>query len=99
MSFGHVAVVTGAASGIGRAIALRLAADGFDVAINDRDNQVHRLESLAEEISAKGRKALIAITDVSCDDQVKAMVEKVVKEMGRLDVVSLTHPDAQQPRY
>ena len=84
-----VAVVTGAAQGIGRAIALRMAADGFDVAINDLDNKRQQLECLAEEISAKGRRAYIALADVSSDDQVRVMVANVVKELGSLDVVSL----------
>ena len=89
MALRSVAVVTGAAQGIGRAIALRMAADGFDVAINDLDNQRKQLECLAGEISAQGRRAYIAVADVSSDDQVRVMVENVVKELGSLDVVSL----------
>jgi len=50
-----VALVTGAAKGIGRAIALRLAVDGFDVAINDIPSNKHNLDSLAGEIAEKGR--------------------------------------------
>ena len=49
-------------------------------------------ESLAEEISAQGRRVYIAIADVSSDEQVRTMVEIVVKELGSLDVVSSVHP-------
>ena len=92
MSLSPVALVTGAAQGIGCAIALRLAADGFDVAINDRDHLKPSLKSLAGDISAKGRRVYIAIADVSSDEQVRAMVKIVVKELGSLDVASSVHP-------
>lgn len=49
------AIVTGASQGIGRAIALRLADDGFDVAINDLSAAKDNLETLRQEIVAKGR--------------------------------------------
>jgi NAD(P)-dependent dehydrogenase (short-subunit alcohol dehydrogenase family) len=62
---GSVALVTGAARGIGRAIALRLAADGLDVAVNDIEGSVARLESLVAEIRTLGRRALAAPADVS----------------------------------
>jgi short-subunit dehydrogenase involved in D-alanine esterification of teichoic acids len=72
--------------GVGRAIALRLADDGFDVAVNDI--VVGELESLVEEIKSKGRQSSIHIADVSMEDAVKKMVEDVVKEHGGLDIVS-----------
>jgi NAD(P)-dependent dehydrogenase (short-subunit alcohol dehydrogenase family) len=72
--------------GIGRAIALRLADDGFDVAVNDVE--LGELGSLVEEIKSKGRQSSIHIGDVSMEDSAKKMVEDVVNEHGGLDIVS-----------
>lgn len=91
MALRPVALVTGAAKGIGRGIALRLAKDGFDVAINGRNDVNQHLEDVAAEITTLGRRVFIAIADVSSDDQVKAMVEDVVKNLGGLDIVR-PHP-------
>ncbi|TFK66468.1 NAD-binding protein [Pluteus cervinus] len=88
-----VALVTGAAQGIGRGIALRLADDGFDVAINDITSKAEALALVQEEIktraSAKGHKisTLVVLADVSKEDQVEKMVGDVVKELGGLDVM------------
>jgi len=81
----RVAIVTGASKGIGRDIALRLADDGLDVTINSRN--AAELEVVAEEIRAKGRKALPFVGDVSDEEIVKGMVEKTVEVLGRLDVM------------
>ncbi|KIV96998.1 hypothetical protein PV10_00808 [Exophiala mesophila] len=82
-----VAIVTGASRGIGRAIALQLAEDGMDVGLNDVEAQRSELEGVKKEIEAKGRKAIIAIADVTQEDQVKAMVTSVVNEFGELNVM------------
>ncbi|KAK0482175.1 acetoin reductase family protein [Armillaria novae-zelandiae] len=82
-----VAIVTGAGQGIGKAIALRLADDGFDVAINDLPRKSEALELLSAEISAKGRRSCIIPADVSVEEEVEIMVTKVVAELGRLDVM------------
>lgn len=84
-----VALVTGSAQGIGRAISLRLADDGFDIAVNDLPSQQSALDSLVEEINAKGRKAFAVPADVSQEEQVKEMVESAVKNLGGLNVVSI----------
>ena len=89
-----IALVTGAAQGIGRAVALRLADDGFDVAINGTVAD-ERLETLAEEIRAKGRSALIVAGDVTLEDAVARMVAKTVKVLGGLDVVGVWHELSQ----
>lgn len=86
-----VALVTGASQGIGRAIALRLAHDGFDIAVNDIARGRPGLEILTKEITAKGRKSVITIADVSSEREVKDMTEEVVQELGGLDVVSPVH--------
>ncbi|KAJ7486784.1 hypothetical protein FB451DRAFT_773364 [Mycena latifolia] len=87
MSSKGIALVTGAAQGIGRAVALRLADDGFDVAINDIASNSEKLELLVDEIQKKGQESSTCIADVSQEDQVKAMVELVVERHGGLDVM------------
>jgi NAD(P)-dependent dehydrogenase (short-subunit alcohol dehydrogenase family) len=82
-----VALVTGAARGIGRAIALRLAKDGFNVAVNDIGHQ-DQLASLQDEIRALGRDSIECIADVSKDEDVKCMIAQTVERLGSLDVVS-----------
>ncbi|KAJ7850632.1 acetoin reductase family protein [Mycena olivaceomarginata] len=82
-----VALVTGAAQGIGRAVALRLAEDGFDVAVNDVSSKSENLDTLVEEIQKKGRASSKHIADVSQDQQVQTFVEEVVKNHGSLDVM------------
>jgi NAD(P)-dependent dehydrogenase (short-subunit alcohol dehydrogenase family) len=83
----RVALVTGGAQGIGRAIALQLAADGLDVAIDDIPSESQRLEEVVNEIKKLGRKAIPLTCDISKEDEVKDMVDQTVAELGRLDVV------------
>ncbi|KAJ7776318.1 NAD-binding protein [Mycena metata] len=87
MSPYKVALVTGAAQGIGRAIARRLADDGLDVAVNDIASKSEELDTLVDEIRQKGRASSKCIADVSQEEEVKEMVEQVVKEHGGLDVM------------
>ncbi|KAH9050224.1 hypothetical protein EDB84DRAFT_589738 [Lactarius hengduanensis] len=81
-----VALITGAARGIGRAIALRLADDGLDVAVNDRSSSPE-LDDLVREIKSKGRRSLAVPADVSLEPEVEKSVRKVVQDLGSLDVM------------
>lgn len=75
-----VAVVTGAGRGIGRAIALELAERGMDVACLGRDGAA--LASVASEVQAKGRRALMTVCDVARADEVAAATKHVLSELG-----------------
>jgi acetoin reductase-like protein len=81
-----VALVTGAAGGIGHTIALRLAEDGFDVAVNDISGSP-KLDELVQEIESKGRRSLGVPADISLESEVEKMIQKVVQELGGLDVM------------
>jgi NAD(P)-dependent dehydrogenase (short-subunit alcohol dehydrogenase family) len=77
----RVAIVTGAGSGIGLAIAERFVADGIAVAVFDRDAAAGA--SAAEKLSAAGGSAIAAVVDVAERDQIDAGVERVRQELGR----------------
>jgi len=84
MSFsGQVALVTGAAAGIGRATALAFAAQGLKVAVVDLDECGG--EACVAEIRAAGGEALFIGCDVTRDEQVRGMIERVLSCYGRLD--------------
>ncbi len=83
---GKVALVTGASRGIGRAIALALAAQGADVAVNYAGSEAAARE-VAAEIEAMGRKAFVIQADIASTEASTAMVDAVIKEFGRIDVL------------
>ena len=89
----RVGLITGAAQGIGRDIALRLARDGLDVALNDVPGKLVKLEAVRDEIleqaraSGTVRRCVVMPGDVSKEAEVAGIVEQVVKELGGLDVV------------
>lgn len=83
----RTAIVTGAANGIGRAIALRLADDGFNIAICDLPSQEEAMKSLVTEIETKGRKVHAGVVNVSIEQQVNDFISTVVAQLGGLDVV------------
>lgn len=86
----RVALITGAAQGIGKSIALRLAADGLDIAINDIPCKHGLLLALQAEILKEhaDQRCLVLTGDVTVEDDVKRTVEEVVEKLGGLDVVS-----------
>jgi meso-butanediol dehydrogenase / (S,S)-butanediol dehydrogenase / diacetyl reductase len=81
------AIVTGAAGGIGRAIALRLADDGLDVTVNDLPTARAELDVLVQDITARGRRALAVEGDVRVAAAVDALVATHVNAHGGLDVM------------
>lgn len=93
---GKVALVTGAARGIGRGIALRLARDGADVALVD----VHQdgLDDVAAEIAEIGSKTTTFVADVSDRDQVFAAVRHASSALGGFDIMVTTQASRSSVR-
>ncbi|AZB42907.1 3-oxoacyl-[acyl-carrier-protein] reductase [Bacillus sp. FJAT-42376] len=83
---GKTAIVTGASRGIGRAIALDLAKNGANVAVNFAGNEQMAKET-ADEITAMGREAITIKADVSDAEAVKDMVKQVTDRFGTLDIL------------
>src|SRR5690349_13507024 len=81
----QIAVVTGAGRGIGRAIALKFAADGADVVCVSRTAE--NSEKVANEIRALGRKAWAHAVDVSDPAAVASTAEKILADAGKVDVL------------
>lgn len=82
---GRVAVITGSASGIGRKVALRLAAEGAAVAIADLDEG--KCRAVVAEVETEGGRALGRRTDVTDIDQVRALYRETEQTFGRLDTL------------
>jgi 3-oxoacyl-[acyl-carrier protein] reductase len=82
---GQVAIVTGGGQGIGKAVALRLAAEGADIGIIDINDTT--AASTGEEIRAVGRRAVSTATDVANFHEVTSAVREIAGELGRVDVL------------
>lgn len=107
---GKTALITGGSRGIGKAIALRLAKEGVNVAIAAKTTEPHpKLEgtiySAAEEIKALGVEVLPVQCDVRYEEQIQSTVEEVVKQLGGIDIlvnnasaISLTPTEATEPK-
>jgi len=83
---GQKALVTGASSGIGRAIGLALGRAGADVVVNYATGE-ERAEEVAEAIRAEGVSAYAAAADVSREDQVQAMFAQMIDRLGTIDIL------------
>jgi len=82
-----VAHITGAARGIGKAIALRLAADGHDIAVSDLPAMTEELEKTRAEIEASGVRAVALTGDVTDPESVRRIIEQTAEQLGSLDVM------------
>jgi NAD(P)-dependent dehydrogenase (short-subunit alcohol dehydrogenase family) len=82
---GRVVLITGASSGIGRAVALRVAAAGATTVLVSRG--VEKLEEVRAEVEAGGGRAVVRSTDLSDVEACRAMVREVEAELGRIDVL------------
>jgi len=82
-----VAQITGAARGIGKAIALRLAQDGHDIAVSDLPSMEKELEATRQEIEDLGVKAIAVTGDVSSPKDVNRIVTETAAQLGSLDVM------------
>jgi 3-oxoacyl-[acyl-carrier protein] reductase len=94
---GRIAFVTGAASGIGRAIALRLAADGASVAVNDLT--LPRAASVRDEITASGGRAIAVAGNVAIEAEVTAMVDQARSALGDIDLLVNNAGHVHQARF
>jgi NAD(P)-dependent dehydrogenase (short-subunit alcohol dehydrogenase family) len=84
---GQVAVVVGSGRGIGETIARTFAQEGAAVALVDLAKMKSELESIAQEISQKGGKAIAIVADCTDDRQVKKMVDETVRRWGKIDIL------------
>ncbi|MCC7369344.1 MAG: SDR family NAD(P)-dependent oxidoreductase [Chloroflexi bacterium] len=82
---GRVAVITGAGTGIGRSTAILLAKEGAAVVVAARTTS--DLDSVVQEITAAGGKALAITTDVSVEEQAEALIAKTLEAFGRVDIL------------
>ncbi|MSQ22162.1 MAG: SDR family oxidoreductase [Dehalococcoidia bacterium] len=82
---GKIAIVTGGGRGLGREMSLYMARAGADVAVAART--VSEIEAVAKEVRAIGRKALAIRTDVTSPQQVQAMVDQTIAELGHVDIM------------
>ena len=83
---GKIALVTGAARGIGKGIALVLAEKGADIVINDKKMN-YEGEALSSQIKAMGRKTLLIEADVSVESEVKQLFTAINIHFGQLDIL------------
>jgi len=80
-----IGLVTGGGRGLGRAIAIRFAEEGADVAITSRT--LEQVEAVAKEIEESGRQSFAEVTDVSDSNEVKSLVEEVLRRFERIDIL------------
>ena len=83
---GKRALITGSGRGIGRAIAVRLAREGADVAINDLNVQGDARQTLAE-VELAGRRGVLVQADIGKAEQARQLVEEAIRQLGGLDIL------------
>ena len=81
----RVAIVTGGAKGIGKAISLKFAEEGCDIVVNAM--HIEGAEKVAEEVKKMGRRSLAIAADVADTAQVNNMVDRTIKEFGKIDIL------------
>jgi len=84
---GKTALVVGARRNMGKGFALGLAEAGADVAVTDVNLESGQLQAVADEIQKMGRKSLALKADISSQEEVRKLVESVVKEFGTIDIL------------
>ena len=82
---GHVAIVTGASQGIGRACAIELARRGAAVALCARNEE--KLNAVRDEITAAGGKASFFKLDVTNDEEIKSVIKSAIEQFGKVDIL------------
>jgi NAD(P)-dependent dehydrogenase (short-subunit alcohol dehydrogenase family) len=82
---GKRALVTGASSGLGSAIALGLAEEGVSVVVHGRDRE--RADAVARDVAAKGVRSAVAIGDITKDDQANAIADTALAALGGIDII------------
>ena len=82
---GKVAIVTGSGQGIGKAVALRLAREGADIVVAEINKET--AERTAQELRALGRRVLAQPVNVACLAEIQSLVDRVVAEFGRIDIL------------
>jgi NAD(P)-dependent dehydrogenase (short-subunit alcohol dehydrogenase family) len=82
---GKTAAITGASRGLGKAMALALAAEGARIALVARDRE--RLEAVAAEIGGANGQAIVAVADVTSEEQVRRIEREIVAELGKVDIL------------
>ncbi|KAI5886355.1 NAD(P)-binding protein [Schizophyllum commune H4-8] len=83
----RVAIVTGAAQGLGKAIALRLAKDGLAIGLNDIPSKKDALDEVAKEIVQANGRAVVHVGDISKQEVVQDLIDSVVRTLGGLHVM------------
>lgn len=95
---GRVALITGAARRSGRATAFALAADGATVVLNVRNSR-DEAEANKREIESRGGKAMVAVADITQEDAVRGMIDRIVGELGGLQILINNAADRRQARF